>query len=757
MARAISINMPSTANAPRSPRKWRTRAVYSALFILSMTTSALVTAAAQGPDPIERPPAVGDEAPPLDPRAEQLLAAALSEPQGARRPSSQRDPAATALLQTAAAMGMGPDALHNPCLAFVDSTCVRTALDSFFASLDRATDGEGRSRVTVFGNSLIVRDRITDVWRDRLQDRFGDAGQGFLLVDRMTPYGPRRRTASYARGFRSYNTVWGKRGPWPHAIASSLNVSDKHAVSVFKLRGEQRGRVFWLDHPRAPTTELSADGDKLATLRPSGRRRGRIERFAVPEGAKKVKLETDGARGVFYGVSLEKEAPGVILDTLAVVGSDATRFLRGKVELVAPQLKELEPDLVTLLLGGNEVKRVAWGGSTLPIVRRDLHRYLDRIKATVPDASCLVVGPLENVVGYRGGDGSWETRWQTMAVNRIMKEVAAEEGCAYFELFEAMGGVGALKKLQTHDMLHEDMIHPRGQGLDLVGELLHEALLEAYETSARPVNERALLADRRPLTELEGREQLAAWERRRDAERTEASPLRIYVGDLPGDVDDQVAAVLGQRLHRIGEGLQRARPGELDLPREIATVDVYWRGEAPELVGGVRGSLKGRTRAVPDDALAGKASGDAIFVTTYDVKGAGSLTLSGDGALAFGARRRYAGAILDRPAPLVAGAAAMVRRDRDYAVAIVGEGQQPPPAAACLALSATPPPGCVGLDGVALTGGASRWRERGLLDGEALTDEGERVLARLTLSMLMEPPRPTTVSAVYQADDAVRR
>ncbi len=717
-----------------------------------MTTSALVTAAVRVPEPVDQPAPVAEEAAPRDARADRLLAAALAEPKGAQRPASPRDPAATALLQTAATMGMGPDALHNPCLKFVDSTCVRTALDAFFASLDRAVDGEGRSRVTVFGNSLIVRDRITDVWRRRLQDRFGDAGQGFLLVDRMTPYGPRRRTSSHARGFRSYNTVWGKRGPWPHAIASSLNVTEKEAVSVFRLDGEQRAKLFWLDHPRAPTAELSIDGDKLATLRGSGRKRGRIDRFAVPAGAKKMKLDVDGADGVFYGVSLEKEAPGVILDTLAVVGSDPTRFLRGKPELVGPQLAELEPDLVTLLLGGNEVKRVAWGGNTLPIVRRDLHRFIDRIKASVPGASCLVVGPLENVVGYRGGDGSWETRWQTFAVNRIMKEVAAEEGCAYFELFEAMGGVGALKQLQAHDMLHEDMIHPRGQGLDLVGELLHETLLSAYEASPRGVDTRDLLADRRPLTELEGRAGLAPWERRRDAQRTEDRPLRVYIGELEGGVDDRVADVLGQRLHRVGESLTAVSPGKLEVPKETTSVDVYWRREAPELSGGVKGALTGRTRVL--DHKASSLTG----VTTYDVKGVGSLTIAGDGVLAVSARRRYAGAIIDRSSPLPTELTTAVRTDRDYALAVVGPGEVPPPAAACLAVTATPPAGCVGLDPIGLTGGRRLWTERGLLDREgALTEDGTSVAARLVLSMLMEPPRPTTVSAVYDSDDAVRR
>src|SRR5687768_12510988 len=60
------------------------------------------------------------------------------------------------------------------------------ALDPFYSSLARSdARHEGAiTRITHYGDSPITNDGITSTVRRLLQNRFGDAGHGFILIDR---------------------------------------------------------------------------------------------------------------------------------------------------------------------------------------------------------------------------------------------------------------------------------------------------------------------------------------------------------------------------------------------------------------------------------------------------------------------------------------------------------------------------------------------------------------------------------------------
>ena len=65
-----------------------------------------------------------------------------------------------------------------------------------------------------------------------------------------------------------------------------------------------------------------------------------------------------------HGLVLDQPHPGVVLDTLGVAAADASLFLHADEEMVTAQLRARDPNLVLIMLGGNEVKRLQWGRST---------------------------------------------------------------------------------------------------------------------------------------------------------------------------------------------------------------------------------------------------------------------------------------------------------------------------------------------------------------------------------------------------------
>lgn len=401
------------------------------------------------------------------------------------RTAKPRSPEAEERLADAKELGAHGAAIDDPCLSPVEEVCERTALEPFFRSLDALEQGSAsrHASVAVIGNSLIAADHIIDVFRERLVERFGNGGRGFVLADRMAEYGGRTRTGHAKPGrWTPHNFSMGERGAFPFGVAGVLHVSKaKNASTSWTLDGEERARVFLYEHEKSPVLELKVDDAALTTVEPEGKAAVRTLDLAMPEGARALTLEAKGPGAVVYGALLERRTPGVIVNSFGVPAADATHFLSAEPDIFRDHLLAQDPSLVIVMLGGNETKRLDWGKRRREDVERDYTALLDRLSELVPGAACLAVGPIDAVRG--GSEKSWRTRAHLPWVIEMQKRVAAEKGCAYFDLFEAMGGAGSLKRFANRGLLHDDMVHPRQRGLDLLGELLADALLDAYEAT----------------------------------------------------------------------------------------------------------------------------------------------------------------------------------------------------------------------------------------------------------------------------------
>ncbi|MEW6431113.1 MAG: GDSL-type esterase/lipase family protein [Myxococcota bacterium] len=387
-------------------------------------------------------------------------------------------------------LGANGAPLEVPCAAGAAPSCT-PVLAHFANALDDAARAEGTATVVVFGNSLIASDGVTSVVRDRLVRRFGDGGKGYLLADRMAEYGPRDRTAERASGWLVETTADGKPASSPLGLAGVQHLSEGPAYSRFDVTGADAATVFWRDAPRAPRLSWRVDGGAWTRLGGSGKG-PQVTRLALPEGARKLELRAAGGGAVVQGVALESRAPGVVLDVFGVPSADAHRWLDANEALFADQLAARAPDLVMVMLGGNEAKRIAWGSATRDTTEEDLRAFLARTKAAAPGASCVVVGPIDSVVGGAAPPGveppgePFRQRPQLATVIDVERRVALESGCGFFDLYAAMGGKGSLERLDGLGLLHEDLVHPRQKGLDVLGQLIADALLDGY--AATPVD-----------------------------------------------------------------------------------------------------------------------------------------------------------------------------------------------------------------------------------------------------------------------------
>jgi lysophospholipase L1-like esterase len=429
---------------------------------------------------------------------------------GARPETTRGFLQAERLRRSARALRAPGGDLEDPC-ALPGSGCP-SAMAAAYAAFDDAVGHGGRAGVAIFGNSLIAADRVVNVVRRRLQEQLGDGGRGLLLADRLGVVGPRDRTANDAAGWLPATIADAEVKPEargvPRGLVGAVHVSTGPATSTFALDGETRATVLGWAGPRGTGLELRADRGRfhpVLSVDDAGSGEGDadggapiLHRFLLPAGARRLELRAARAGAAVHGVVLEHDRGGVVVDTLGVAAADAKRFLAVDADLFSAQLDARQPALVVLMLGGNETKRMAWGQDGLD----DLGGYLaDLIRrvAPGPDRSCLVVGPIDAVVGaddengFRKGPPGADPfieRPELQAVNARQRHVALLEGCAYFDLYAAMGGRGSLRRLHEADALHKDLVHPKELGLAVLGQLIADGVIRGWRTTPAVVDAR---------------------------------------------------------------------------------------------------------------------------------------------------------------------------------------------------------------------------------------------------------------------------
>ncbi|MCY1082969.1 GDSL-type esterase/lipase family protein [Archangium lansingense] len=403
-------------------------------------------------------------------------------------------PRALKLYQIGKKLGVREPRLENPCVAPSGTTCSRTALSPFFESLD-ALSSRGASSpavISAFGNSLIAGDRIVDIIREELGANFGDGGRGVLTMDRLGPYGPRVRTG-FARGGWEPRTLGElKLAELPFGITGIYHRSTTaRASSRFALENEPHGTLWWLDVPRAGQLSVHADGKELARAEPQGSGQAQALAFDIPEGTRHLEVIAEGRGAVVLGLVLQHQRPGIVLDTLGVPSADANLFLRAREDIFRTQLAERSPRLLLFILGGNEAKRLEWGRSNLAEVEEGLRSLVRRSRAAAPGSACLVVGPIDAVRGGNGANKLAQRPYLDEVIS-IERQIALSEGCAFFDIFSAMGGSGSLARFVQAGLVHEDLVHPRSHGLDILGQLITDALLRSWVDAGDPRRQAAL-------------------------------------------------------------------------------------------------------------------------------------------------------------------------------------------------------------------------------------------------------------------------
>lgn len=472
--------------------------------------------------------------------------------------------------------------VDNPCVDFDANGCARTALDPFFVSLDAVDHKEEGAHATIvtLGNSLIASDHVTDVVREHLVARFGSGGRGFLLPDRLSKVAGRRvRTGRGSAGWEIHTFAQKKPGIDRFGFTGSAHESTRKGDKIrWKTRGATRARLFYLDRAQNAPFSVEVDGETLLRVDPSNTKTpiDRTVDFEFPASSEQIVLRAAGAGVVIYGIALASDEPGAVFDTIGVPASDAKMYLGANADTFTRQLQAREPSMVVLMIGGNEIRSLAYGWTTLEEVEQDYAALIERVQKSVPEAACLAVAPIDAAKATAAG-AELTTRQETLDIVEMERRVAKAKGCGFLNLFAAMGGAGSLHRFHEKGLIHDDLVHPRGKGGDVLGQLFADALLASYRDTPLPKKEvqarRRLVrpklhglsfpvAKNEVRSAIEGRHLGRFFDRLKRLEGGES--LRVAIGQF-GDVHTEKQALTDRIRERFGERFGNAGRGYIPV------------------------------------------------------------------------------------------------------------------------------------------------------------------------------------------------
>ena len=359
-------------------------------------------------------------------------------------------------------------------------------LDRFFASLAR-TDAslEGAiTRVVHWGDSAIGVDGIPGAIRKRLQARFGDAGHGFhAMAPPNTSY--RHKGVEF-----SHNDNWGLcfiiqkcRSDGHYGLSGANTYSSGGAQSSFAPDDKHssghvsRFDLYYAARPRGGKIKLVVDDQEPVYIDTASETlENRFHAIEVEDGYHELTVRASGGGRVrVFGVTLERDGPGVVWDGLALVGAFTRRLLEYDPEHLRAQLERRQPQLAVFTFGGNDMIR----DISMATYTQEYREVIQRVKTARPDMDCLVMSPLDH--GQRKG-----VRIESLpVVSRMVeaqRQAAKAEGCAFFDTYMAMGGEGSAGRWYKKNprLVGGDLSHVTHSGQIVVGEMFYRALMEAY-------------------------------------------------------------------------------------------------------------------------------------------------------------------------------------------------------------------------------------------------------------------------------------
>jgi lysophospholipase L1-like esterase len=403
-------------------------------------------------------------------------APALAQPAGACPPLDAAKVAPFAL-DTSKVAAQPPE--------IVDPAHVMNHFYDRMAGLARGTATD-HVRIAVYGDSNMTGDFITGAMRRTLATRFGDAGHGYVALGRPWSWYVHQdvRHGVDPKFWKMYATSTNRVADGYYGFANIAAESALAGARSWVETAEPSAPVgttvsdfdlFFLKRPHGGSFDVKIDGAVARSIDTSSPDfDAGFEAFQVPDGPHKLEcVVTGGGLVRLFGVALERSpAPGrfgAIVDSLGVGALNFEQMQHVNSKTRVEMLARRKYDLVVFLLGTNMFapdQHANW-----------VRNVLADFRAALPEAPILIMSPPDIVLS--GTDVHSDPR--IVALGKQLKEIAADQGAAYWDFRAAMGGDASIKTFVRKGLARPDYVHLTPSGAAIMGNRLVYALFEAMQ------------------------------------------------------------------------------------------------------------------------------------------------------------------------------------------------------------------------------------------------------------------------------------
>jgi lysophospholipase L1-like esterase len=359
--------------------------------------------------------------------------------------------------------------------------------DSLFAALDNSHKDSTTIHILHYGDSQIEEDRITGVFRENMQAKFGGAGAGLLPVVQPIPSAAiGQSTTENIERFIIAGMHKNRAEHFRYGVLGQMATVNGSGTVSFMARNYSRTfahtkrwssvRLFIGRNSKNFSATLSSKFLNKKKNIEAATNSATTLVWRSDSIMSKCSITFSG-NAELLGVSLDGKS-GVAVDNIPLRGSSGTFFAQIDTATSIPMLKELNVKMIMLEFGGNMMPSIG-SQKNIDSYMEVLAKQIEHFKNIFPQAKIVLIGPAD--MSKKVG-GKLQTCPLLAELVEAMKQTALEKGAAFWNMFEVMGGENSMLDWvkEKPPLAAPDYIHFTPKGADKIGEILYESLLNYY-------------------------------------------------------------------------------------------------------------------------------------------------------------------------------------------------------------------------------------------------------------------------------------
>ncbi len=357
--------------------------------------------------------------------------------------------------------------------------------DDFFDRAEKAAAKGKVVRILHYGDSQIEMDRMSDVLRAYMQETFGGEGVGLIPFSQTIPC---TSVSQYASGdftrYASYgdSTVLRNRGHYgPMAKCSRINSSATVTINATKvdsrdehLKSFSKITVLFDNLSGNLAISLTANGvtdQQLNTELGVG-----SVSWQLDSAVSSARVTVSGVADV-YGIMVDGKY-GVSVDNISMRGASGHQIQMIDSALLSQSFAQMNVGLILFQYGGNSVPYLH-GQASQEHYAKEMARQLRILHNTCPGAKIVFIGPADMC---RYSDSLGLSTYRHLAeVVQTLRATALENHCAFWSMYDVMGGNGSMTSWVKSGLAGADYLHFTEKGAKKMAEYLVEAFETMYD------------------------------------------------------------------------------------------------------------------------------------------------------------------------------------------------------------------------------------------------------------------------------------